>query len=148
MKRTLITITALLVSLSVFAGEINYIPMAVKKTDWQNPTVKNQIKAGLATMKGYPPSAAGEAKTLSEFKVTLVTNVVGNVALGITAGADYYISANSIKNWFGDDTAQAENKLDEAKALGIAQWILGDITTDTGLWFDYWGTVSQEVEPE
>jgi hypothetical protein len=147
MKRILSTITAVLISISAFAGE-NWMPVAVSEADYQNPAVLDSIGELLCELYGFPVNAEAKAEALSQFSFTLVTNVVGNAAYNVEAGSNWYIAADAISNLLGNNIAQAQAKLDAAK-LKPKQGdpLFGEITPKPALWFKEWGVYAEE-EPQ
>ena len=125
----------------------NWMPVAVSEADYGNPAVQDNLAEILCDLFGYPYSDEAKTTALSEFKFTLVSNVVGNGA-EVEAGSNWYISADAISNLIGDNIAQAQAKLDAAK-LKPKQGdpLFGDITEKPQLWFNHWGIVSQDEEP-
>jgi len=153
MKKIVTTIAVVLMAVSVFADDgVRSLPIAVPKAYWGNAEKKEAILEALCTFIGLPNNAESKAVVMVKFDPKLVTNVVGNASLGIPAGSDFYLSCNSAQNYFGSQTAWAQDKLDNMKAnTNATPWMLmGEWCGSPDAWIgtNYWGIISQEVAPE
>ena len=151
MKRILLTLTAILISVSVQADSgIRSLPLAIPKAYWNNAEKREIILDALCNFIGLPNNAESKAVVQTKFQPTLVTNVIGSVAQGVPSGSDWYISANSKLNWLGNDKSGAEVKLNELQAnTNVTQYMLiGGWCPSPDAWIgtEWWGIVSQEVE--
>lgn len=131
-------------------SNVRWLPLGIKKIDWENAGTKTIILAALCEFIGVPNNDIGKADVQTKLNPTLIENVVGNAELGINAGDDYFISANSCANYLGNNTEWAQDKLNRLKDSAAKDYILiAEWTPDCNAWIgeDYWGLVTQN-EPE
>jgi hypothetical protein len=127
------------------ANNTNWIPIAISEADYQRADVQDNLAEILCDILGYPVNDECKAIALSEFSMELRENVVGNPDYNVTAGSNWYVSSDAIKNLIGDNIAQAQAKLDAAKLKPKkGDPLIGNITERGEYWFREWGVYSVE----
>lgn len=146
--KKLLTIVFTLTASLIFAGDVLYAPMVMLKSEFQDPTYKDNMKSILAYIKGYPETAEGKQAALDNLSYQIITNCVGNASVGIPAGSDVILATPPVKKWVGQDIASIQTKWAEAKSRVVSNAQLGEICDSKGLqlWIDYWGAKTQEEE--
>lgn len=125
----------------------NWIPIAISETDYARPEVQENLAEIICSLFGMPINDSTKAKAAGLVPMTPRNNVIGSVAHDVPAGSNWLVSDDSIANLLGDNIAQAEKKLEEAK-LKPKQGdpLIGEITPFGEEWFKEWGIV-EPVEP-
>lgn len=123
----------------------NCLPIAMSDADHNDPAIMLNLANILCGVFGYPESDEARAKASQRFTLSKREDVVGNPDEDVPAGSTWWISADYGTNLLGDNIAQAQAKLDEAKLKKMGDTKFGEITEEPELWFRHWGIYS---EPE